>query len=299
MNFQLMSITGLEAACASLKFTRRTWTPEWDTNMRSIVQACTGRNGFYIGSNDEEATTAFKNHMYKLAQYGAGYGSAAIDAGHETLLRFIDFEVIVRGLHRGAQDDLDAHAMRMNNRIVRASSRPGNATNTGELSDWYKDKILTFEQVANAIMSADEIAMADYYPEDVNITVSDGENQNTVTFKKSQHGYIREDLIDNGDAQRGLYRLGMASDCIFKVSLHDMRHIYKRRNQFTKASPELAMGIESLANQIEDSLPVLGMLIRYDYCDDGKLHHVMEISKHYDDTRELKSSIADPNAAKF
>ena len=60
-----------------------------------------------------------------------------------------------------------------------------------------------------------------------------------------------------------------------------MRHIYKRRNEYTHAAPELKMAIEQVADQIEDKLPVLGQLVRNEWCDDGKLHHVMKVSKHY------------------
>jgi len=170
--------------------------------------------------------------------------------------------VHVTGLHRAGQDDLDSHSMRMNNRIVRSSSRLTTKGST-ELSDWYKDKVIPF----NAIVNDGTVA-----PEHI---TRDG-----CVFVKTSSGYVREDLLEDKDTLRGLYPLGMASDCIFKVTLHDMRHIYMRRNKYTHASPELQEGIEMLADQIEEALPCdLGKLIRNDYCHDGKLHHIMKIKK--------------------
>ena len=71
-----------------------------------------------------------------------------------------------------------------------------------------------------------------------------------------------------------------------------------RRNEFTHASPELAEGIEDLADQIEKALPILGDLVRNDYCDDGKLHHIMNICKHFVDVPKTSSRV-DPSAASF
>lgn len=303
MKFQLMSITGLESAIASMKFTRRSWTPEWDAQMREKVHAMFTRDGFYnYQSSDGDARLWVNKQLEILRKIGCGYGDAWIDAGHETLLRFIDFEVIVTGLHSQGIADLDAHVMRMNNRMVRSSSRSGNATNTDELSDWYKSRVMTFDDLMRMLRGAkDENTDADLYdqfPNSINVTFNrDGKEVECVMIK-TPHGYIREDLIDNGDAQRGLYHLGMSSNCIFKINFHDLRHVYKRRNEFTHAAPELAAGIEMLADQIEVALPTLGEMIRNDYCDDGELHHIMDISKHYT-ARPKTSSLINENAAKF
>ena len=223
MTFVLKSISGLESAIASLKFTHRTWTPEWDLAMREAVHAVFDRNGFII----PEAMTDENKHwkeveqmLCKLGKYGAGVGNSMYDAGHETLLRFIDFEFIVIGLHRAAQDDLDAHAMRMNNRIVRASSRNGDSTNSGDMSEWYLPRILRFEDILDAPVKMGEstATIANLLPENIEMKVGN----TTYKMIKTQHGFIREDCVDNGDAQRGLYTLAMASNCIFYAShLHE------------------------------------------------------------------------------
>ena len=42
---------------------------------------------------------------------------------HITVLRFIDISIMTEGLHRAGQDDVDAHARRFDNRIIRSSTR--------------------------------------------------------------------------------------------------------------------------------------------------------------------------------
>ena len=60
---------------------------------------------------------------------------------HYTMLRFIDLSFTVYGLHRAGQDDIDAHAMRMNNRIIRSSTRLADFSR-GETSEYSADKII-------------------------------------------------------------------------------------------------------------------------------------------------------------
>lgn len=292
MKFTLMEVRGLADACLSLKMSRRSYTQEYENKLRDAIRFCTyEKTGFFY----KEATMAKENGDYvwlvnelnKVAKWGAGVGvDTSIDAGHETILRFIDFSIHVEGLHRGAMDDFDAHAMRMNNRIVRSSTRGNGAYNANEMSDWYKDKIVTAGYIDSVNGSASDTITIDG---EVYVNVGDG--------------YIRKDLAQNGDAQRGLYRLSIPMDCICKINLHDMRHIYMRRNKYTHASPELAYGIEMLADQIEEALPChLGKLVRYDYCIDADgycdMHHIMDIEKVYV-PGEKKSSIEDIEAAKF
>ena len=299
MKFTLMEVRGLADACLALKMSRRSYTQEYENKLRDAIRFCTyEKTGFFY----KEATMAKENGDYvwlvnelnKVAKWGAGVGmDTYIDAGHETILRFIDFSIHVEGLHRGAMDDFDAHAMRMNNRIVRSSTRGNGAYNANEMSDWYKDKIVTAGYIDSVNGSA------------VDTITIDGE-----VYVNVGDGYIRKDLAQNGDAQRGLYRLSIPMDCICKINLHDMRHIYMRRNKYTHASPELAYGIEMLADQIEEALPCdLGKLVRYDYCDDWddfdtgangpKLCHIMDIKKTYCERPFKKSSIEDIEAAKF
>ena len=263
MKFNLMEVRGLATACLSLKMSKRSYTEEYEDKLREAIAICTmSRNGFILPRIDENAAyhDFLIGELDKVAKWGAGFGvDGSLQAGHDTLLRFIDLHIHVEGLHYAGIADLDSHAMRMGNRIVRSSSRLTTKGST-ELSDWYKNKVIPLWDVDKNI------------PQHIK---RDGH-----TFVYNGFGYIREDLIEDKDVLRGLYPLGMASDCIFVVDLFDMRHIYKRRNEFTHAAPELREGIEDLAYQIEAALPcMLGKSVRYDYCADGKLHHVMDIDK--------------------
>lgn len=284
MKFELMEVRGLVDACLALKMSKRSYTREYEDKLRQAILSCTDYSTGFFPIYDEIPTgdEAFLlGELNKVAKWGAGVGmDSYIDAGHETILRMIDFSIHVFDLHRGAMDDFDSHAMRMNNRIVRSSTRGNGAYSLNEMSEWYKDKIVPLSEV--------------YEPNHLDVINRDG-----VPYIFTGDGYIRHDLVENGDVQRGLYRLSIPMSCICKIDLYDMRHIYKRRNEFTHAAPELAQGIEMLAEQIEQALPGdLGLLIRNDYCSDGKLHHIMDIQKTYV-PREKKSSIEDTHAAKF
>lgn len=263
MKFKLMEVRGLATACLSLKMSKRSYTREYELELRSAISSCTRTDtGFFSSRHDGNAAAYdfLVGELNKVAKWGAGFGiDGSLQAGHDTLLRFIDLHIHVEGLHYAGMADLDSHAMRMGNRIVRSSSRLTTKGST-ELSNWYKDKVIPLW--------------------DVDKNVPQHIERDGHTFVYNGFGYIREDLIEDKDVLRGLYPLGMASDCIFAVDLFDMRHIYKRRNAFTHAAPELREGIESLADQIGNALPCnLGYMVRYDYCADGKLHHVMDIDK--------------------
>lgn len=279
MTFTLSKISGVDDAYLSLLFSRRSYSEETERQVRNDFFYVSNPLNGYITSyiqNIPETYDRVLGYLEKIARYGAGVNmSADIDAGHDTILRFIDFTVVVQGLHRGAQDDLDAHAMRMNNRIVRASTRlnipDASRQANQQMSDWYKDKIVTFED--HLLETCHPQKFEDLCPYKI--------KRNGQTYIRMGNGYVLEGHEQDDDVLRGLYRLSMASDCIFKIDLYDMRHLYKRRNERTHASPELKQGIESLADQIEQRLPIVGALVRNDYCDDQHLHHIMTVKKHY------------------
>lgn len=276
MKFELKEVSGVTNAILALKFSKRNYNDTVDGYIRYLVYKFSNPNGFIYNRNNTTMTEEDNRQWGKLeeqlnvvSKWGAGVGfNSNIDAGHETILRFIDLTFVVTGLHRGAQDDLDSHAMRMNNRIVRSSSRLG-VFGSDEMSDWYKTRIISFEDIMDVLDNK-----TFDFPE-IYIDCDDNE------YVKTSYGYIRKDLLEDKDTMRGLYRLSIPSDCIFTVSLHDFRHIYKRRNKWTHAAPELAEGIEQARKEVEEKLHILGMLVAHDYCDDGKMHHIMNISKHY------------------
>lgn len=263
---KVKEIRGLADAILSLKFSKRTYTEEIDQQIRALVHECTDMNGFVEPNADPMKCHQLLIEMNKLAKWGAGVNqSAAIDAGHETILRFIDVTFVISDVSYGTMADLDSHAMRMNNRIVRSSSRLAQY-DVGELSEWYSTNIIPFTEVLESHNELPDVITS-----------------NEKKFYRTPYGYIEETVeVSDLDVRRGLYPIAIPMSAICKVNLFDLRHIYMRRNKYTNATPELKNNIEDLADQIEKALPGnLGKLVRYDYCTDGRMHHIMHIHKYY------------------
>lgn len=282
MKFTLTEVNGIAAAAASLKQSKRTFKMDQYENIAQLIHDHSDYRGFIILPNNHEGRNTQKyleEHeeiiglMNNLAKWGAGWNQKDagtwIDAGHETLLRYIDLTFVIEGLHRGGLDDIDSHAMRFNNRIVRSSTRLA-TYNQSERSEWYQDKIMSVEDVAKSM----GIDLPDTYTD-----------SNGNVFVKTANGYTLEKYRENNDVLRGNYPLSIPMSAVMKINLFDLRHVYKRRNGFTHAAPELRMGIESLADQVEAALPgCLGKLVRYDYAYDPEiseyvLAHIMDIKK--------------------
>lgn len=287
MSITLVEVSGIPHALAALKQSKRHYDLNEHLEDIQFYREVSDERGFILPENELCADAAAKvvSDLTKLAKWGAGVdqGNAGtwIDAGHETLLRYIDFTFVVENLHRGGMDDLDSHAKRFDNRIVRSSTRLGKYQQN-EMSPWYVGKIHSVEDVCKALGYE--------LPESTEI---DGQE-----FVKSPGGYVRKDLVDDNDALRGNYPLSIPMSAIMKIDLFDLRHVYKRRNIFTHANPELKEYIEGLANQIEQAIPYdLGKLIRYDYAYDpatktNRLAHIMSIRKVVDESR-LNLSLGD------
>lgn len=286
-NIRLVEITGVKAAFASLLMSKWSYTPEKYKEISDLVDIYTNpKNGFMNLDVNRKANTPEKfdqitDWLKKAAKWGLGADDMFdgwLDDGHETLLRFIDFTFFTEGLHRGAQDDLDAHAVRFNSRIVRSSTRL--AVKDGvELSDWYKGKILPFDEAFKKIVeNVNGISQLNELP--LSFVDSDG-----ILWFKKPGGYVVAGYQDNADACRGNYPLGLASNGIWKINFVDLMHVYMRRNKYTHASPELRECIESLADQVEEALPILGKFIRYRWArhPNGNygLTHVMDVKKVY------------------
>ncbi len=152
------------------------------------------------------------------------------------MLRFIDLSFTVYGLHRGGQDDLDSHAMRMNNRIIRSSTRLADFSR-GEVSSFYEDKIIPTD-----------VALAH-----LGISTPDEIEYNGVTYVRAVNGYIVKGMENNNDAKRGLYMLSIPSNFIFKIQLTEFAHVYKERNNDGTANPEVKEAVESMAAQLDDA----------------------------------------------
>ena len=190
-------------------------------------------NGGSVITNDE-LKIKFDKEVAKLLKWGQK---------HITMLRFEDISVVVEGLHRGATDDLDSHAKRMDNRIIRSSTRLADY-HEGEVSEWYEDKIITWDEVLKYLGTKipGEIS---YYGD---------------TYVRSNNGFIKKGLENNKDVKRGLYPLAIPMNFTFKINITELAHIYVERGSkdggaHGTAAPELQIMIEDLINQIESWYP--------------------------------------------
>lgn len=236
MDITLTSVSGIKEAILSLYVSKRNLTKEKEEEITDICNQCLDENGFLkqtLSCNQLGKLLTYKDKLYK---YGIEYG-------HTTLLRFIDFSFITRDLHRGAQDDLDAHAWRMENRIIRSSTRLATFEN-GELSDYYKNKIMTTDEalVRKGIVLPQEIFL------------DEGK------YVYNGHGYILEEHGHDQDVVRGLYRLSIPSNCIWKASAPALRHIFALRGPGSNAHPELQDMMDKMMTEIS-SKTILSDLI--------------------------------------
>lgn len=228
MKVFLNKITGIDDAIVSMFMSKRTWTRELEEDIRNTCNRIMDANGKLKGNVDPNDYEKFENWINNLVKWGWK---------HITMLRYIDFSITVEGLHRGGQDDWDAHAKRFDNRIIRSSTRL--ATFDYELSDYYKEKIIPTDMALT----------------ELNISIPEFLVRNGLKYVKTVNGYIREDLKDNKDVKRGLYMLSIPSNFTFKVNLTEWAHVYKERNRDSSANPEVRECCESIADQMEIFYP--------------------------------------------
>jgi hypothetical protein len=225
MKVYLNQITGIDDAAVSMLMSKRSWTRDKEMELRNLVYNATTKEGFTANCS-HDVMTAYMDLMDKLIKYGVGQM-------HTTLLRFIDLSFTVEGLHRAGQDDWDAHTKRLDNRIIRASTRLG-TFKEGEVSEYYKDKIkFPFE-----VLEKLGIPMPDEFYED------------GVTYSKVDYGYVRKDLKDIQDVKRGLYPESIPSNFIFKVQYPELCHIIQFRDNKGHAHPE----VQYVAEQIKEAV---------------------------------------------
>lgn len=228
MQVFLNRVDGIDDAVISMFLSKRTLTRDLEKEIREETFNCSNasyRENGVLGSIKEDLTDKMRDWLNKLFKWGVH---------HMTMLRFIDLSFTVYGLHRAGQDDMDAHAMRMNNRIVRSSTRLADFKG-GEVSDWYKGKIVPTD-VALAYLGIDTPDEIEY----------EGE-----TYVKGVNGYILKGMEGKKDVKRGLYMLSIPSDFIFRIQLTEFAHIYKERNEKGTANPELKIAVESMADQLQ------------------------------------------------
>ena len=229
MKVYLNEINGLWAAIDAMYFSKRTWTRESELELRRLYAASYDRWGRVRMDVD-----GIDRKLYKLMDTMFKWSTT-----HITLGKFLDFSFTVEGLHRGAQDDFDSHAKRLDNRIVRSSTRLAKFGN--EKSDWYQGKILSTDEA---------LAMVDI-PKPAEIMI-DG-----VNYVACTNGYVREDLQNDKDVLRGLYMLSIPSNFIFKCNFTEFAHIVNERDSDSHAAPELRLMVEECKKQIQEQIPML------------------------------------------
>lgn len=227
MKVYLNEINGLWAAIDAMYFSKRTWTREEEEKLMRMYRENYDECG-KCRLGEGYITTEFNKLMDNLFKWSTS---------HITLAKFLDFTFTVEGLHRGAQDDFDSHAKRLDNRIVRSSTRLSKFGD--EKSDWYKGRILSTDEA---------LKMVDI-PKPAEIVV-DG-----VTYVACTNGYVREDLKDDKDTLRGLYMLSIPSNFIFKCNGTEFAHIINERDSESHAAPELRLMIEECKRLIVQEIP--------------------------------------------
>lgn len=229
MEVYLNRIDGIDDAIVSMFQSKRTITPELEHSIRTEVLDCSFQSYGSKGTQGaiEYMSDSLNDWLKKLLKWGTK---------HITMLKFIDLSFTVYGLHRGGQDDLDSHAKRMDNRIIRSSTRLADF-HPGEKSEFYMDKIITTDEALEIL----EIALPD--------TIIHGGEE----YVRATNGYIKRGMENDKDVKRGLYMLSIPSSFIFRVNLSEFAHIYKMRNMNTSANPEVKQAVEMMAQQLNDA----------------------------------------------
>ena len=224
MKATVTSITGFYEVFVSMFMSKRTWTPELDKEIRIVCNCVLTSDGRLKGNQGVESYKKFCKWLNMLLRMGKR---------HITVLRFLDITIMTEGLHRGGQDDVDSHATRFNNRFIRNSTRLATYSE-GEMSDFYKHKVLTDGQACNILGF-----------ELPKIIEHEGK-----TYVKSTNGYVLEEYKDNKDVKRGLYMLGIPSNFISKINLCEWGHVFKERCNDGSANPEVKEWAEQVMTQI-------------------------------------------------
>jgi hypothetical protein len=217
-------MTGFGDAFVAMYISKRTWTPELDKEIRAVCDTVLDKHGDVNPSAPQEYVDKFDHWLSILLKMGER---------HITVLRFIDISIMTEGLHRGGQDDIDAHARRFDNRIIRNSTRLATFSD-GEVSDFYKDKIIPTNQALNIL----------------GISVPEKIEYNGEQYVKSANGYIKAEYKDDKDVKRGLYMLSIPSNFISKINLCEWAHVFKERNKDGGANPEVKEWAENVMNAI-------------------------------------------------
>ena len=228
MKVYLNEISGLWQAIVSMYMSKRSWTRERELR---LMECYDGMYDKFGKRNQNIEFESFEDALNKLFKWAPK---------HITMTRFLDFSFTVEGLHRGAQDDFDAHAKRLENRILRSSTRLAKFGGN-EKSDWYKGKIITTDEALKH--------MEMHLPAEMMV---DGKN-----YVRAVNGYVLEEYANDKDVLRGLYMLSIPSNFTFRVNCTEFAHILKERDKNGHAHPELKECVEEMLRLIQNEIPQL------------------------------------------
>lgn len=228
MEVRVTGIWGYQQAMRSMYMSKRSYNQEIEEKINRACANVLDSQGYCSGENDE-----FTDMMDKLFRIGSE---------HMTLLRFISFDIVTIGMHRAGQDDIDAHARRFDNRIIRESTRL--STFGLEKSTFYEGKILTDGEMAGLLGLE--------LPDTVGLEDEEG---NTLTFHKAVNGYVLDGYSDDKDVLRGLYMLSIPSNFVSQINITEFAHIYKLRNEEGGANPEVKQWAEGVLTCLNTVCP--------------------------------------------
>lgn len=221
----LNRLDGLDDAIVSLKMSKQSVDRQGELEIRDLCYRTIDRLGYYRPDAVDKDIADVSNFIDKVCKYGKE---------HITLLKFIDMSITVYGLHRAGCDDLDSHAKRFDNRIIRSSTRLS-TKNMDKVSEWYEAKIIPTD-TALAFLG---------------ITLPDTIEHDGVKYVRAVNGYVCDDMKDSNDVKRGLYMLSIPTAFTFKINLAEFAHVVKLRDRNGSAAPELQYVIEQILAQLE------------------------------------------------
>ena len=224
MKATVKGITGFYGAFISMFMSKRTWTPELDVEIESTCRKVVDETGRIRQDAKKEDIEKFNNWLRMLLNMGKK---------HITVIRFLDMTILTEGMHRAGQDDIDSHAKRFENRIIRNSTRLA-TYDKGEMSDYYRSKILTDGEACEIL----KIGLPDAIEYEGN------------TYVKSTNGYILKEYKNNKDVKRGLYMLSIPCNFISKINLCEWGHVFKERCADGGANPEVKEWAEQITEQL-------------------------------------------------
>lgn len=225
MKVKVNSITGFEDAFVAMYMSKRTWTPELDREIREVCYDVLDKNGsINTWTCKAENLEKFNKWLGMLLRMGKK---------HITVLRYINISIMTEGLHRAGQDDVDAHAKRFENKIIRSSTRLAEFAD-GEMSEWYKGKIIPTDTALNIL----------------GISIPESFAYDGETYVKAVNGYVKEEFRNNKDVKRGLYMLSIPSNFVSQINLCEWGHVFSERNENGGANPEVKIWAEEVMKQI-------------------------------------------------